>query len=288
MKKGKYLYTYEIAGIIFSIYSEHEIKTTENFFPFIYHGAKKDYMIQLKEKESMLFPMENVLFENLIFKAGKDHEGYYRTFCDHKENDRPYARTRIYDDGLEEICYLKEFRSSFSESQNTFSHIGFEELLLRKNAIVLHASLIESKYGGILFTGPSGIGKSTQADMWAKYEKAQILNGDRPILKIENDNWYAYGSPYAGSSEYHVDKRTSIKAIVVLEQSQSCSIEQLRASRAFLKLYSGMTVNTWHPEFVEQVADLTKDLTEKFPVYLLKCTLDYEAVKILKSVLERE
>ena len=77
MKKGKYLYTYEIAGIIFSIYSEHEIKTTENFFPFIYHGAKKDYMIQLKEKESMLFPMENVLFENLIFKAGKDHEGYY-------------------------------------------------------------------------------------------------------------------------------------------------------------------------------------------------------------------
>lgn len=288
MKTEKYLYTYEIAGIIFSIYSEHEIKTTENFFPFIYYGAKKDYMIQLKEKESMLFPMENVLFENLIFKAGEDHEGYYRTFCDHKENDRPYARTRIYDDGLEEICYLKEFRSSFRESQNTFSHIGFEELLIRKNAIVLHASLIESEYGGILFTGPSGIGKSTQADMWAKYEKVEILNGDRPILKKENENWKAYGSPYAGSSDYYVNKSTNVKAIVVLEQSKTCSIERLKNSRAFLKLYSGMIVNTWRPDFVERVVDLTKDLIEQVPVYLLKCTPDYEAVKMLKSVLERE
>ena len=124
-----------------------------------------------------------------IFKAGKDKEGYYRIFCDHKENNRPYAQSRIYDNGMEEICYLKEFQNSFSESQNTFSHIGFEELLIRKNAIVLHASLIESEYGGILFTGPSGIGKSTQADMWAKYEKVEILNGDRPILKKENENW---------------------------------------------------------------------------------------------------
>lgn len=183
---------------------------------------------------------------------------------------------------------MKEFQNSFSESQNTFSHIGFEELLIRKNAIVLHASLIESEYGGILFTGPSGIGKSTQADMWAKYEKVEILNGDRPILKKENENWKAYGSPYAGSSDYYVNKSTNVKAIIVLEQSKTCSIERLKNSRAFLKLYSGMIVNTWRPDFVERVVDLTKDLIEQIPVYLLKCTPDYEAVKMLKSVLERE
>ena len=189
---------------------------------------------------------------------------------------------------MEEICYLKEFQNSFSESQNTFSHIGFEELLIRKNAIVLHASLIESEYGGILFTGPSGIGKSTQADMWEKYEKVEILNGDRPILKKENENWKVYGSPYAGSSDYYVNKSTNVKAIIVLEQSKTCSIERLKNSRAFLKLYSGMIVNTWRPDFVERVVDLTKDLIEQVPVYLLKCTPDYEAVKMLKSVLERE
>lgn len=132
MKNKKYLYTYRIADIVFSIFSKNEIRTTENFFPFIYQGEKKDFIIQLEEKESMPFEMNNVLFENYIFKAGKDKEGYYRIFCDHKENNRPYAQSRIYDNGMEEICYLKEFQNSFSESQNTFSHIGFEELLIRK------------------------------------------------------------------------------------------------------------------------------------------------------------
>ena len=104
----------------------------------------------------------------------------------------------------------------------------------------------------------------------------------------ENENWKAYGSPYAGSSDYYVNKSTNVKAIIVLEQSKTCSIERLKNSRAFLKLYSGMIVNTWRPDFVERVVDLTKDLIEQVPVYLLKCTPDYEAVKMLKSVLERE
>lgn len=107
-------------------------------------------------------------------------------------------------------------------------------------------------------------------------------------MKKENENWKAYGSPYAGSSDYYVNKSTNVKAIIVLEQSKTCSIERLKNSRAFLKLYSGMIVNTWRPDFVERVVDLTKDLIEQIPVYLLKCTPDYEAVKMLKSVLERE
>ena len=38
MKNKKYLYTYRIADIVFSIFSKNEIRTTENFFPFIYQG----------------------------------------------------------------------------------------------------------------------------------------------------------------------------------------------------------------------------------------------------------
>ena len=101
MKNKKYLYTYRIADIVFSIFSKNEIRTTENFFPFIYQGEKKDFIIQLEEKESMPFEMNNVLFENYIFKAGKDKEGYYRIFCDHKENNRPYAQCRIDANGME-------------------------------------------------------------------------------------------------------------------------------------------------------------------------------------------
>lgn len=66
MKNKKYLYTYRIADIVFSIFSKNEIRTTENFFPFIYQGEKKDFIIQLEEKESIPFEMNNVLFENYL------------------------------------------------------------------------------------------------------------------------------------------------------------------------------------------------------------------------------
>lgn len=66
MKNKKYLYTYRIADIVFSIFSKNEIRTTENFFPFIYQGEKKDFIIQLEEKESIPFEMNNVLFEHFL------------------------------------------------------------------------------------------------------------------------------------------------------------------------------------------------------------------------------
>lgn len=71
MKNKKYLYTYRIADIVFSIFSKNEIRTTENFFPFIYQGEKKDFIIQLEEKESIPFEMNNVLFEIIYLKQEK-------------------------------------------------------------------------------------------------------------------------------------------------------------------------------------------------------------------------
>lgn len=88
----------------------------------------------------------------------------------------------------------------FSETHNCFSHIGFEELLIGRDRLTLHASLVDSPYGGLLFSGVSGVGKSTQGDLWERFADASLINGDRPILRKTSDGWMASGSPYAGSS----------------------------------------------------------------------------------------
>ena len=107
-------------------------------------------------------------------------------------------------------------------------HIGMETLFLRKNCLMLHAALIRWQGKGILFTAPSGTGKSTQAGLWEKYEEADILNGDRAaVRKDKNGCWQAYGLPYAGSSGIYRNEKAPVSAIIVLRQAYENRIQRL-------------------------------------------------------------
>ena len=105
--------------------------------------------------------------------------------------------------------------------------------------MILHASFVSTRYGGLLFSGVSGIGKSTQADLWQRYEGAELLNGDRTVLRRMDGVWTAFGSPYAGSSNCFVNESRPVRAIVLLSQGSACSLRRLSPAAAFRGLYAG-------------------------------------------------
>lgn len=289
MKSQNEQIAFTIAGIEILLNLENSITVTENFEPFISEGTTRDKIeIDFKEQDCIDFGKAAPLFSNLIFSVYKDEEGYYRVFHDHKENDRPYAIGRIKSETKEEICYLKDRAEFFCESQNSFSHIALEELLLKRNAMILHAAFVNTSYDGILFSGPSGIGKSTQADLWVKYANAKLINGDRPILRNEKGVWKAYGSPYAGSSQCFKNESAKVRGIVILEQAEACRVERLDMVSAFCKVYAGMIVNTWNPDYVKKISELTEQLVKSVPVYRFFCNQDKEAVTILSNFIKRE
>lgn len=152
--------------------------------------------------------------------------------------------------------------------------------------MILHASFVSTRYGGLLFSGVSGIGKSTQADLWQRYEGAELLNGDRTVLRRIDGVWTAFGSPYAGSSNCFVNESRPVRAIVLLSQGSACSLRRLSPAAAFRGLYAGMTVNLWDDRYVARVCDLLAALD--VPVYALTCTPDRAAVDCLKAELEHE
>ena len=45
--------------------------------------------------------------------------------------------------------------------------------------ILLHGAFVDYGERGLVFTGPSGIGKTTQAELWQQYAGARIVNGDK-------------------------------------------------------------------------------------------------------------
>ena len=103
---------------------------------------------------------------------------------------------------------------------------NIEQVLNSYNTFLLHSSFIKWKDKAILFTAPSGTGKSTQADLWEKYENAEIINGDRSGIRKMDGKWTAYGLPIAGSSGIY--KNISYICIITGERKQTNTIISTR------------------------------------------------------------
>lgn len=182
-----------------------------------------------------------------------------------------------------QVSYLKSWRQWVQQGRLLFSLLGLERMILKEGCILLHSSFIEYNGEAILFTGPSGIGKSTQADLWSQYRGALVVNGDRSLLCKTEQGWEAYGWPFSGSSPFCENVHAPLKAIVYLEQYGEDIIRRWSYPEAIKKLFSEVTVNRWNPEFVNTAVDLIEDLAQMVPLYHLRCTKSENAVRCLED-----
>lgn len=169
-----------------------------------------------------------------------------------------------------------------------FALIGLHRALLQKQAPILHASYIDYNGQAILFTAPSQTGKSTQADLWKKYAGAEIINGDRVLLRKKEDIWNAYGYPCCGSSRICINRTLPIAAIVILKQGSQNRITPISAADKIRSLTAGIEVYRWDLKEVEQSLSVAQQIASEVPVLQLVCRPDEDAVRVLKEYLEEK
>jgi len=169
-----------------------------------------------------------------------------------------------------------------------FSTAGLHAKFLQREAPILHASYIEFNGKAILFTGPSGTGKSTQAELWVRHAGAEIINGDRALLRKKADSWFAYGYPCCGSSDICLDRTLPLAAVVVLAQGPENRVEELRPSRRVQALFAGTEHYLWDAAETDQALSLAQRLAVEVPVLGLTCRPDGDAVRTLHDYLEKE
>lgn len=175
----------------------------------------------------------------------------------------------------------------YSQELHLLHLIGIEDVLLRHQAVLLHSSVVKIGENTILFSGPSGVGKSTQADLWKTYMGAQIVNGDRCVIKKKGDTFWGSGSPWCGTSGIYSKEQAPIKGIFILKQASENRVRRL-GIEAFRELYSQCIVNLWNKDFMEQMTGLLSELLEKVPVYELACRPDQAAVELAYQTLYEE
>ena len=149
--------------------------------------------------------------------------------------------------------------------------------------IEIHASLFSVDNKGIMFLGPSGIGKTTQAELWMKYRNAEIINGDMVFVKQEEDGFLGCGSPWHGSSPYCLNRQVPLAALVILKQSPENSIRRLTGFEMVSEVMNSVFFPTWYKEGHEAACKTLDALLRTVPVYELSCRPDEEAVRLTEE-----
>ena len=181
-----------------------------------------------------------------------------------------------------EICLETDCLSLY-DTNLVLKILDLPQLLLKNGGIFLHASLIEVRKSGILFTAEKQVGKSTQAALWKKYRGAEIINGDRGLLRRMDGKWMVCGSPYCGTSGICQNAVMPLRAVVILQQGPRNVIHAASARETVAAFLSGCTFD---PETQSEIIlDAALELWKAVPVYVLSCLPEESAVACLEQAL---
>lgn len=159
---------------------------------------------------------------------------------------------------------------------------------VRRKMIQMHCSMIDDCGEGVLFLGPSGVGKTTQAELWNRERGARIINGDIGYLQERKGTFWAWGTPWHGSSPYCENAKVPIRALVVLRQSEENTLRLLTGLEKVLAVSESVFYPRWLEDGIPLCLETLGPLLETVPVYQLSCRPEAQAVALLRQALVRQ
>ena len=186
---------------------------------------------------------------------------------------------------IECIINEKPFLESPKKIGSIMRMIPVREIFLSNNILFLHAAQIAMKGTGVLFTAPSGTGKTTQAKLWQKYRNIEIVCNDRTLTGKVGNKWLTWGYPLDGSEPVISTEVNKLGAVILLKQGKTNTVETLKVGQAVTFLMRQVVFDYWKGQAREKVMDLLFTLLEDIPIFLLTCTPDKRAVDILEKKL---
>lgn len=194
--------------------------------------------------------------------------------------DKPDMKIYIPDEILTEK--QKEFPNlSLDNCEYIFTGAAFYSGLLYFGGFMLHSSAVVMDGKAYLFTADSGTGKSTHTSLWRKAfgERAQILNDDKPAIRIGENGIFACGTPWSGKTDLNINKIVPIGAIGFLERSKENWIERKTGGEVLGKLLK-QTVRPPEEKEMDALLRYVDIVLKEVPVYSLGVNMTEDAAKM--------
>jgi hypothetical protein len=151
------------------------------------------------------------------------------------------------------------------------------ERLLDYDVLLFHGSAVAVDGQAYLFAATSGTGKTTHTNLWTKnIPKAYVVNGDKPLLKINDDGVTVYGTPWQGKENYGRNISVPLKAVCQLERSDTNHIEPITIKESLPMLFQ----QSYRPNDIDSMnktIELINKLGMNTKLYRLGCNMQDEA-----------
>ena len=129
-----------------------------------------------------------------------------------------------------------DIKKEINESRIEISIVyeKFIEAALAYDIIFMHGAVIAFHNQSFMFTAPSGTGKTTHIMKWLQNLNGSfVVNGDKPLIKIQKNDITAYGTPWCGKEKLCTNTKVPLKAIVLMERSETNHIEEISFGQAY-------------------------------------------------------
>jgi hypothetical protein len=152
-------------------------------------------------------------------------------------------------------------------------------LSTRTESLLVHASGVFDGASGRIFSGFSGVGKSTMAGIWQK-SGAQVINDDRLMLRKINGRWWMFNTPM-----YYTDapKKAPLDFIYLPFHSVENSYERGNGMPLILRFMAHCIQHGYNAEHVQWHLDQVLDLAKEIPFARLGVVPDLEVVTFIKE-----
>jgi hypothetical protein len=134
-----------------------------------------------------------------------------------------------------------------------------------------------------LFSGHSGMGKSTHTNLWNKHLGTPLLNGDLNLMELSPQSAVVHGLPWCGTSGISTTETYPLGGIVLLGRADTDVVETLSDNEKALLVMQRLISPSWTEKQLAKNLAFTSALTARIPVCRLKCTKSTAAVDTMRQ-----
>jgi hypothetical protein len=278
-----------VAGFTIKLQSDNNIMSVENgYVPFILNDYTGHIDIMIHAKEGIA--SDHLAEANLLFEARNEVQKFFSIY----KHGQSYKIIVFNQQEVNQVQQVALVNHDFSEwtvysnspKDNTAVYplqyplgpLVFYYLTVKYDAIMIHGSGLFDGEKGRLFSGFSGVGKSTMARLWQQ-SSCTIINDDRLIIRKEKDGYVMHNTPmfYADNP-----KCAPLNSINLIKHAPENMIKKLNGATAVSRVMANCIQHGYNNVFIEHHLTFLTSLCSKLAIFDVGFKPDPSIVDFIK------